>query len=199
MAHEVAAEAASWRHELSQLRAENARLSAVLAASNVRIGFSYAKGLSGLLSRTIMMFTKAPCSHAWLVYWDQDFQRDMVMEAHTEWRLIPFADFAKQNHIVAVYEPKQSIDVGLRLGGRLLGSRYDVEGLLGNLVVIVGEWLKRKWRNPIRSRRMVFCSEGVARIMQAADYPGTPKDPNSVRPEHLLALLASDGSKEWKS
>jgi hypothetical protein len=164
--------------------------------TRTRIGFSYGKGLGGLFSRVIMAITGAPCSHTWLLYYDADFESEMVMEAHTEWRLIPFDDFKKKNHIVEIREPIKNIDKGLVLGGRLLGSYYDVGGLLGNFFVIVGEWIQRKWKNPFRSSRMVFCSEGVARVMKYAGYHGLDS-PNEVRPEHILALLRTDGSKVW--
>lgn len=159
-----------------------------------RVGFSYGKG--AWLSKLIRLFTRAPCSHTWLLYWDVDFACDMVMEAHYEWRLIPYDVFERQNHIVAVFEPCQSIDAGLREGGRLLGSRYDVGGLFGNLVVLLGEVLRRRWANPFRSQRTVFCSEGVARVLVAAHYPGSETfDLHAVRPEHILNLLSQDGSR----
>lgn len=169
-----------------------------MSTQKTRVGFSRAKGVTGLLSRAIMFFTKAPCSHVWLLYFDEDFGCDMVMEAHTEWRLIPYLAFKRKNHIILVYTPKQPIDHGLRLGGSLLGTRYDYAGMLGNLVVIVGEWFRRKWRNPFRSRRSVFCSEGVARAMIAAGYPGLPGSVHEVRPEMILKLFQLDGSKEWQ-
>ena len=170
-----------------------------MSNEGTRIGFSYGNGLPGLFSKLIMFFTHAPCSHVWLLYWDHDFDAEMVMEAHTTWRLVPFDDFKKKNFIVKIFVPKTSIDAGLKLGGRLLGSRYDVEGLVGNLIVIVGEWFNRKWHNPFRSARMVFCSEGVLRVMRAAAYAGVGSfNVNEVRPEHILNVLETDGSKEWR-
>lgn len=157
---------------------------------DTRVGFSTAKGVGGVLSRLVMLFTGDRYSHVWLLYYDHAFGCDMVMEASTTWRLIPLRDFAKHNNIVAIYRPSQSIDEGLREGGRLLGSRYDVEGLLGNVVVVVGEWLRRRWRNPFRSSRQVFCSEGVLRVLQASGYPGAHRlDVDEVRPGQIEALL----------
>lgn len=157
---------------------------------DTRIGFSTAKGLGGLLSRLIMLFTGDRYSHVWLLYYDHAFGEDMVMEAHTTWRLIPLRDFERKNNVIAVYRPRTSVDDGLRYGGRLLGTRYDTEGLIGNVVVVVGGWLKRRWRNPFRSSRQVFCSEGVLRVLQAARFPGAAAlDPHQVQPGEVERLL----------
>lgn len=167
------------------------------SAPRTRVGFSYARGLAGITSRLIRLVSKSRASHAWLLYYDNDFGCDMVMEAHLEWRLIPFRSFCKHNKIVAVYTPMQVIDRGLRVGGTLLGSSYDVFGLFGMAFVEFGRRIKRRIRNPFRSRRSVFCTEGVARVLRAAGYPGTPADPESVDPEDLLNLFERDGSKLW--
>jgi hypothetical protein len=144
--------------------------------------------------------TRGRCSHAWLLYYDQDFECDMVMEAHTEWRLVPFDVFMRKNTIVRIFVPRQSIDGGLKLGGHFLGTRYDVEGaFVGLFLVELFKRFGRKLRNPFRSRRSWFCSEGVVQVLRSARYPGADKlSPSDTTPEDLLKFFERDVSREWQ-
>jgi len=168
-----------------------------MSTPQVRVGFSNARGVLGLFSRAIRTVTGGKVSHVWLLYYDADFGCDMVMEASTEWRLIPFAYFKQRNSVVRIFAPRIDIDHGLHVGANYLGSRYDAAGMLGNLVPIIGSWLRRKWANPFRSNRTVFCSEGVARVLLAAGYPGLVGSVHEIRPEMLLDLFEHDGSAVW--
>ena len=63
-----------------------------------RIGFSTT---DALLSRLIRRLTRSKVSHAWLVYHDVDFDREMVMEAvGAGFRIVPLDKFARHNRIV---------------------------------------------------------------------------------------------------
>lgn len=79
---------------------------------------------------------------------------------------------------------------------RYVGSRYDFEGLIGMTWVMIGRWLRRKWKNPFRSAKNVFCSEAVIRAM--LDSPGygaaCPLDPESSPEDLLLYFERSEGA-----
>lgn len=168
-----------------------------MTSLNTRIGFSRAKGLWGLVSRAIMFFTKAKASHTWLMYYSTELKRDMVLDAHqTGFRAVSYALFKEKNHIIEVYEPRVNIDAAVPKAAEWLGTPYDFQGLFGGLVVKVGQWLKRKWRNPARSVNVVYCSESVIRGCAEVPYPGMEVlDPNDADPWELRNLLANDGSK----
>ena len=165
----------------------------------MRVGFSYAKGIMGFFSRIIMFFSGAKASHAWMLYFDHDFCMDMVMDAHeTGIRVIPFSKFLQKNNIVEIYTPRLSIDAGLKSAAQWVGTPYDYQGLLGMLWVEIGHWFKRKWKNPLATTKMVFCSKWCVLTMQAAKYPGTTNmDPDDTDPWTLRWVFHGDGSLLW--
>lgn len=164
-----------------------------------RIGFSTAKGLPGLVSKVVSFFSGARVSHAWLLYYDHDFECDAVMEAHEMgFRLMSFKTFKRKNNVVKVFVPRAPIDHGLVECVAWLGNAYDFAGLIGMSWVMLGRLFKARWRNPFRSKRSQYCSEAVIRVMKAAKYPGAEKlSPDDSDPGSLLALLEGDGSVEW--
>lgn len=165
-----------------------------MTSQNLRIGFSTVT--NSIVSRFVRWLTKSKCSHAFFVYYDEDFEADIVMEASdVGFRDIPLAVFAKQNTIVALITPKVNIDAGFKwVALNYLGTGFNYSGLLGNIFVLMGRWLKRKWNNPWDKPGSVFCSEVVVVAMQYKDnptiYPGvgllTPKNTN---PADLLAFM----------
>lgn len=163
--------------------------------TRTRIGFSTPKSWNPL-SAIVRWFTGSRASHAWFLYWDDDFQMDMVLEAHEMGlRLLPFAAFERKNNIVKIVQPRYDIETGLVEMGKLLGTMYDFAGLVGMVVVLVGRSFKRRWKNPFRSPATVFCSEGVARAMLATPgYNGLPWDPETVDPETLIRFFETEES-----
>lgn len=139
-----------------------------------RVGFSTPKHFNPV-SWLVRKFTGSRASHAFFVYTDNDFDMEMVMEAHElGFRLTPFEHFKKHNQLVKLVTPKHSIDTGLKaVAQRYLGTMYDYEGLLGMAWVMVGRWLKRKWKNPFRGSKYVYCSESV--ILAMKESPGYEK------------------------
>ena len=157
-----------------------------------RVAFSTDK--NSWISKIIRWFTNSRVSHTFLVYYDQDFVRDMVMEA-TEggFRVVPFSKYESQ--VVSIFVPKQSIEVGLVKAVDWLGEHYDYEGLIGMIWVEFGRWLKRKWHNPLHASDSMFCSEAVVRILQWSAYPGSDQfEPCSTDPEMLLKFFEKEGS-----
>jgi hypothetical protein len=157
----------------------------------VRVGFSTPKHFNPV-SWLVRKFTGSRASHAFFIYHDADWDAEMVMEAHeVGFRLVPLAKFEKLNRLVKVVSPKYPIDEGTKkVALQYVGSRYDFEGLIGMVVVMVGRWLKKKWQNPFRSAKNVFCSEAVIRAMLGSPgyATGLPLAPESS-PEDLLVYF----------
>lgn len=164
---------------------------------NVRVGFSRAKGVSGIISRVIMAFTGAKASHAWLMFHSAETKMDMVLDAHeTGFRMVPWSFFEKKNHIVELYELKVNCDAAIPLAAEWLGTPYDYAGLFGMVVVEVGRWFKQRWRNPgAAGRGKVYCSESVLWGLRGC-YPNIEKlEPETTNPWGLRGFLKDDGNK----
>lgn len=149
------------------------------------------------VSWIVRKLTGSKVSHTWFVYRDVDFEMLMVMEAHeVGFRLIPLSHFLKYNTVVALFDPKRSLDEGLKVVARqFLASHYDFAGLIGMAWVKLGRWLKQRWRNPFRDQKHVFCSEALAIAMRASDgYSDFEEDSESVDPEFMMRYFATDGS-----
>jgi hypothetical protein len=158
-----------------------------------RIGFSTT---DALLSRLIRRLTRSTVSHAFLVYRDVDFEREMVMEAvGAGFRIVPLDKFAKHNRIVAIVKPRHPIDEGLKAAVDWLGEGYDAPGLVGMAVLLVLRALRRRKlrvRNLLARRSALFCSEAVARACRASRYPGFDRDPETTTPQDLFAFFEAE-------
>jgi hypothetical protein len=158
-----------------------------------RIGFSTT---NALLSRLIRRLTGSRVSHAFLVYRDVDFDREMVMEAvGAGFRIVPLDKFARHNRIVGIVTPRHPIDEGLRSAVDWLGEGYDAPGLVGMAVLLAVRALRlrtRRMRNLLASRRALFCSEAVARACRACAYPGFDRDPETTTPQDLYAFFEAE-------
>jgi hypothetical protein len=159
------------------------------------IGFSTPKSWNPI-SALIRWLTGSETSHVWLRYYDDDFQRDMVLDAHeTGCRLIPYDAFQKRNQVVAVVRPRVSLVEGIRFMGAHLATPYNFGGLIGMGVVLLGRWLRRKWRNPAQDAQGMFCSESVVHILQASSYPGAGMFVASeTAPQDLLHFFRAEDS-----
>jgi hypothetical protein len=157
----------------------------------IRVGFS--TGKKNVLSAVIRFFTGSKVSHAWLLLEDTYFGLPLVLEATTEgFRLIPYAKFQAKTTVIEVVDldPTYPVDSGVKQAAQWLGDSYDFGGLLGSAFVLVGRWLKRKWKNPSASSKAMFCSEAVVRVLQASSYPGADQlDPEATTPQDLLDYL----------
>lgn len=160
-----------------------------------RIGFSTT---DALLSRLIRRLTGSRVSHAFLVYRDVDFDREMVMEAAgAGFRIVPLDKFERHNRIVAIVTPRHPIDEGLKAAVDWLGEGYDAPGLVGMAILLVLRALRRRklrLRNLLANRRALFCSEAVARACRAARYPGFERDPETTTPQDLFAFFAAEAA-----
>jgi hypothetical protein len=162
----------------------------MLAAGRTLIGFStpsYFNPVSWLIRK----ITKSQVSHAWMLYRDDDFDLDMVMEAHElGFRLLPYDKFLKHNRVVELVAADCDLAPGLRMLAHSLGDSYDYGGLLGMSFVLIGRWFKRKWRNPFSSPRLRFCSEALVQALQASGS-GKAEDliPEGTSPQMLMEAM----------
>lgn len=160
---------------------------------STRIGFSTSK--TSWISRIIRWFTSSTVSHTFIVYYDAEWKRDMVMEseggAGGSVRIVKFNP--NSSSIVKLVTPKHDIEVGMNKMVDRLGDVYDYKGLFGMAWVELGKWLKKKWSNPWQSSKAMFCSELVAQVMIDSEYPGTKgMDPGSTDPEMLLKFFEKE-------
>lgn len=160
---------------------------------STRVGFSTSKKL---ISRLIRWFSDSVVSHAWLLYFDVDFGKDMVLESTLEGvRIIPFEAFKKHNIVKDewLFQPRVDLALGFQKAGEELGSKYDFRGLFGMALVVVGRWLKKRWKNPWQNPRSMFCSEFVASILKWSHCPGTDYwDVSTITPDDLLDFFRHD-------
>ncbi len=165
-----------------------------------RVGFSTT---SALLSRLIRRGTGSRVSHAFLVYRDVDFDREMVMEAAGPgFRIVPLDKFRRHNRVVAIFTPRHPIDEGLKAAVDWLGESYDAAGLVGMALVLLGRWLEvrlKKPRNIFGRSKALFCSEAVARACRASRYPGFDLDPETTTPHDLFAFFSAESPAPARS
>ncbi len=157
----------------------------------VFVGFSTPRRWNPL-SALIRAMMKSPVSHAWLLVEDPLFGLRLVLEAHsTGFRLIALPQFVRDNKIVYLVQVAHPIEPGLPEAGGWLGDEFDVKGLFGIFLTLVGRWLDRKaWKNPFTSSRALFCSEAVVRVLKAARFPKAEKlGDETTTPADLLAFL----------
>lgn len=164
----------------------------------MRVSFGFSTS-DWWVSRVIRWFTRAKCSHAFLLIEGTELG-DLVLEA--EWCGLKLSTrqalTSGTTHIVDTIEPPPAMvgPVNAALYQTLskdLDIPYDYTGLLGMAWVAVGRWLGKKWSNPLRSARSMFCSDAiVALILQPAGWPGAQAlDAQSIDPESLRLFLRS--------
>jgi hypothetical protein len=160
----------------------------------VYVGFSTPRRWNPL-SALIRAMMRSKTSHAWLLVEDPLFGLRLVLEAHsTGFRLISFANFVRDNKVVAIVAPAHPLEHGMPEAGGWLGDEFDVLGLFGIFLTMVAKWFARRaWRNPFTSTRALFCSEAVVRVMKAAHYPGAGRlGDETTTPAELLAFFEAE-------
>ena len=158
------------------------------------LGFSTPRNFNAV-SWLVRRITGSEVSHCFFLYWDDDFECDMVLEAHElGFRLITWKRFLTHNRIVALVQPTHSVDPGFVKLGEWVGSYYDFLGLLGQAFVQMGRWLRRKWRNPSQSPHSMFCSESIVHCMAGAGHPEAGAfSPKETTPQDLLVFYRGPG------
>jgi len=163
----------------------------------IRIGVSTPKRWNPL-SPLLRWVMGTPYSHIWLLLDDALFDVDMVLGTEREgFQLIPYERFLRQNNVVMVYDPHPDyrLDVGLLAVVPLIGEPYDKVGLIGMAWVMLGRWLKRKFRNPLASAYALWCSEVIALVLAKSSVPEAAMlVPERATPEDVVSVL--DGMRQ---
>jgi hypothetical protein len=162
------------------------------------VGFSTPRRWNPL-SALIRAMTRSRASHAWILVEDPIFELRLVLEAHSNgFRLISFTRFVKDNRVVAIVQTAHPIDRGLPVAGQWLGESFDLLGLFGIFLTLVGRWAhQRPWKNPFPTPSALFCSEAVVRTLKASGYPGSERlGDEDTSPAELLEWFRADPSCE---
>ncbi len=159
---------------------------------SVYVGFSTT---NGVLARVIRWFTKSKVSHSFIIYFSPIFNQVMVMEASwSGFRVVPYKHFVTNNRIVEVITPVICIEPGLKVAADWLGAGYDYPSIIGQVVILVARWFKRRVNNPFKNEKALICSEAVTKMLQAVNYPGADLlVPENINPEDLLEFLRVAG------
>ena len=158
----------------------------------IRVGFSTS---SWWVSRLIRWATKSTVSHAFLLLDGPDGHPlfgDLVLEAEwCGWALSSLATLKRgTTHVVTLVEPAIPLGPAVHDAAGWLSEKYNYEGLLGEALVSLGRRLGKRWRNPLRNSRSMFCSEAICYVFIAANYPlAITLDPQSTSPQDLLDFL----------
>ena len=142
------------------------------------------------VSALIRFVTRSKATHVWVLA--NLFGVPCVIEASEKGFLpsMTFDQFLKKNALVTLVPIAPSLDVGLRWAAKNFGEAYDFTGLFGMAWVMLGRFLHRRWRNPFDSRKALFCSEAIAKILSISGFPGAEfLVPEETTPQQLLELL----------
>jgi hypothetical protein len=154
----------------------------------IAVGFSTSEWW---VSRVIRYFTKAACSHAFLLIEGTDLG-DLVLEAEwCGWSLSTKEALTRgSTHIIDLIYPKVDLLPGTLTSLKWLHEKYNYEGLFGEAWVSICARFGKRVRNPLRNSKSMFCSEAIVYLLQHADYPGADAlDPQSVSPADLRGFM----------
>lgn len=144
---------------------------------------------NSLISRIIRFILKSKISHAALL---TDIQGIPII-VDAGWTGIEpktYDKWIKSNTIIKVFEPKVALD--LKSAVEHFGTKYDYVGLFGYFFVVMGRWMKIKFKNKLASPRKMICSEFIFTLdpkRQLEEFQG--KDPETTDPVTLAGLLSS--------
>jgi hypothetical protein len=148
------------------------------------IGFSTTNGVP---SRLVRLFTKSRASHSFLLVVLEG--NEFVLQA--DWNgvvLTPNGQYVKDNVVVDIVPSPVPIELSKALA--LADTPYDYSGFVGMAWVALGRWFKKKWKNPLNSRKALFCSEMIGNLLKDAGWAAASHlDTSSLSPQDLLDLL----------
>jgi hypothetical protein len=104
-------------------------------------------------------------------------------------RIYPRKRWEQSHKLVREYAFVPDMSDGLRVAIQRVGDKYDYVGLVGMLWVMLGRWLKRKWRNPLARSSAAWCSEFIVHLdvdHVIPEWDGL--DPETVTPRDLDRL-----------
>ena len=104
-------------------------------------------------------------------------------------RIYPRARWEQGKKVVREYAFVPDMESGLHAAIQRVGDKYDYIGLVGMLWVMLGRWLRKKWRNPLARADSAWCSEFVVRMdpdHKIPEWDGL--DPETTTPKDLDQL-----------
>jgi len=105
-------------------------------------------------------------------------------------RIYPRARWEKSHKLVREFEFIPNMEDGLRHSIGHVGDAYDYAGLFGYVWVLLGRWLRKKWKNPFARANSAVCSEFILEMdperKLVPEWEGL--DPSSVTPRDLDQL-----------
>ena len=161
----------------------------------VFVGFSTPR-LWNPLSALIRAMTHSRTSHAWLLVEDPAFKLRLVLEAHSSgFRLVSFTRFVKDNVVVALVEPSHPVEPGLPAAGEWLGESFDVLGLFGIFLTLLGALVPpAALAEPVPDRERALLLGGGDPDAAGGGIPGERRrsTPEATTPAELLAFFERD-------
>lgn len=156
----------------------------------IRIGFSTSATWH---ARVVRWMTRSKVSHAFFILENSFLGDDLVLEADPpDVHLRALSEFVKTNRIVKTVEMPETLRVGISQAVRLLGRPYDYRAFFGVGLVVIGRWLRRKWRNPFNARKSLDCIEMIVSVLQLSGYPGSERlDATQLSPQQLMEFLST--------
>jgi hypothetical protein len=155
----------------------------------VSLGFSTTNYPLSILIRWI---TKSKTSHTWLLV--EENGKSTVYEAHLSgFRSIDWKSFKKSNKIIATKALNWDMSAGVKLAQSWVGKKaYDLDELVGNVWVLIGKWLGRKFSNPFHDCKELDCSQSMTLVLQKVKFPDSEKFvAYNTSPQDLLNFLNS--------
>jgi len=144
------------------------------------IGFSTS---DGFISKAIRWFSRSEVSHAWVSFDCGELEQRLIMHATSGgYKLNHWRRWKKGNTIVAQFVCREDLSDGLRKMAKQLDHDYDY---LSVIMMMPRRWLGKLFRNPVRDRKKLHCSEALARLLQAHGF-AKDLDPESTTPGDLL-------------
>lgn len=138
------------------------------------------------IGRFIRWLTRGTVSHAMIEYSSSTWGGQWIAEAtFTGVRMVPA--IRARRHVVCEYECLFPTSLALKEVAQYVGDHYDYAGLLRfGGALLVWRLFRTKFRRPLHATSGQFCSEFVARFLQAAKIPGPDKwDPERISPERI--------------
>lgn len=157
----------------------------------IRVGFSTSTSWH---ARIVRWFTRSEVSHAFFLLENSFLGIDVVLEADPpDVHLRALSEFVKKNRIVKTVDMPDTLREGLVRSVRLLGRPYDYGAFFGVGLVLMGGWLKKKWKHPLNSRKALDCVEMIVTVLQASGYPNAKSlEAAQISPQQLMEFLSAE-------
>ena len=162
----------------------------------VAIGFSTTKSIT---SRFIRWITRSRFSHSYVRYTNGNLKAEMVIDADPRGIIEkPLERVYGENSswvelVPPTREKKRLLKRNLQFLAPTLGTEFDYLSFFGRAVVIIGDFFRKKWKNPLSNKRKDICVENCLRLAVGAEPSLWRLDWESETPESLYEKLVDLG------